>query len=224
MSTVWGRVGYLCILLVREGEREDFALLFLFYLYHLVCVAFDWGVNHCASGPLLLWQQLEKGDGPVLMSVNPLCTAVLTVSMQLEGSWPWCSSFLKNWKGLPGTISSIRNICQALTSCKSPTTIFFFFFFPQVFLSLLTCLYFQKSLLYRLATSPGPHGSPSAASDCLHLMCKKSKLDACFGVLYVFTVRRVLGSVLIKPSHTPFQPNKKQNKGAPVRWKKCGTG
>lgn len=94
----------------REREREDFALLF--HLRHLVCVAFDWDVNHCAFlGPLPLRQQLENGPVDVHPSVF--------LSVPLGKLYP-CSSrvhdlgdggFLKTaWKGLAGSISAFRNV------------------------------------------------------------------------------------------------------------------
>lgn len=133
--------------------RVDFALLF--HLYRLVCVAFDWSVNHCAFGPLRLWQRLEKRRRTCWcpsgrISGSPWCTAVLTVSMQLEGSRPCC--FLKtagraSVAPLPLSAMSLspQRPISTCNTCFSPCI-----------LNLLTRLYFEELKAFPCVPHPFP--------------------------------------------------------------------
>lgn len=135
---------FLCMLLGRERKTGDLACLF--NLYQLVCVAFDWGVNHCPWGHSYsesswIWEM------DLLMSI---CTYVCQSSIHCcikcihtAGIFltSVCLSSLKNgWKGLPGHCFISPQQSRSSIFDKLPSTSIFAAFLKMCFISLLTCL------------------------------------------------------------------------------------
>ena len=137
-----------CVCYWGERQRKGTSL---FNLCLRICIALNRGVNHCLWGHSYsesswIWRWTCWCPS-VLMLVTPLFIVVLSVSIQLEYSWPRCISLKNGWKGLLGTFSFLPNslLNWSSISDKSPSTSifawgFFVFFLEMCFISLLTCL------------------------------------------------------------------------------------